>query len=186
MPYCVPKTTCLHICRITLWLDFVAVAGGGYHSLGLKSDGSIVAWGQNDDGQCNIPAPNTDFVFVAGGATHSMGIKGLPVASVQESWLVHTPKAPNLAIHTLAPNPSNRSVELSLESRVSYPMMMTVHDLSGRLVRAKSLGILEPGLHQVQWDGCNGSGATVSDGVYWIRLNNAVEKSAAVKVILIR
>ena len=24
---------------------FVAVAAGGYHSLGLKEDGSIVAWG---------------------------------------------------------------------------------------------------------------------------------------------
>ncbi|MHC4611709.1 MAG: hypothetical protein ACYS7M_15320, partial [Planctomycetota bacterium] len=25
--------------------DFVAVAGGGFHSLGLQADGSIVAWG---------------------------------------------------------------------------------------------------------------------------------------------
>ncbi len=30
---------------------FVAVAAGGYHSLGLKSDGSIVAWGNNGYGQ---------------------------------------------------------------------------------------------------------------------------------------
>ncbi|MCK4681153.1 hypothetical protein KAT82_08490, partial [bacterium] len=38
--------------------DLVAVAGGAYHSLGLKSGGSIVAWGHNDYDQCDVPAPN--------------------------------------------------------------------------------------------------------------------------------
>jgi hypothetical protein len=55
--------------------DLVAVAGGTYHSLGLKADGSIVAWGYNDYGQTNVPAPNTGFVAVAGGAYHSLGLK---------------------------------------------------------------------------------------------------------------
>jgi hypothetical protein len=55
--------------------DLVAVAGGGYHSLGLKADGSIVAWGYNYYGQCNVPAPNTGFVAVAGGGFHSLGLK---------------------------------------------------------------------------------------------------------------
>jgi hypothetical protein len=32
---------------VDLSADFVAVAGGRYHSLGLKADGSIVAWGSN-------------------------------------------------------------------------------------------------------------------------------------------
>ena len=35
--------------------DFVAVAGGIDHSLGLKSDGSIVAWGANDYGPVQRP-----------------------------------------------------------------------------------------------------------------------------------
>ena len=54
----------------------VQVAAGGLHSLGLKADGSIVAWGGNLDGQCNIPAPNTGFVAVAAGGYHSLGLKG--------------------------------------------------------------------------------------------------------------
>ncbi|MBU1701087.1 MAG: hypothetical protein KJ970_12735 [Candidatus Eisenbacteria bacterium] len=166
--------------------DFVAVAGGRLQSLGLKSDGSIVAWGWNFYHQCDVPEPNADFVAMALGQLHSVGIKSLPVASAQDPQPVRNSKVPNIAIHSLAPNPFHRSVELALESRVSYPMMMTVHDLSGRLVRVIPLGALEPGLHRVRWDGCNGSGATVSDGMYWIRLNNAVETSEAVKVILIR
>jgi hypothetical protein len=55
---------------------FIAVAAGGYHSLGLKANGSIVAWGWNDGGQCDIPAPNSGFVAVAAGGDHSLGLKG--------------------------------------------------------------------------------------------------------------
>jgi hypothetical protein len=54
---------------------FVAVAAGGYHSLGLKADGLIVAWGDNDQGQSNVPSPNTGFVAVAAGEEHSLGLK---------------------------------------------------------------------------------------------------------------
>ena len=55
--------------------DLVAVAGGGSHSLGLKADGSIVAWGRNHYGQTNVPAPNSGFVAVAGGAFHRLGLQ---------------------------------------------------------------------------------------------------------------
>lgn len=55
--------------------NFVAVAGGGNHSLGLKSNGSIVAWGLNDRGQCDVPVPNAGFLAVAAGWDHSLGLK---------------------------------------------------------------------------------------------------------------
>jgi len=56
--------------------DFVAVAGGDWHhSLGLKAGGSIVAWGYNGEGQCDVPAPNEAFAAVAGGRNHSLGLK---------------------------------------------------------------------------------------------------------------
>jgi len=60
---------------------FIAIAAGGYHSLGLKQDGSIVAWGRNYDwngnysGQCNIPSPNSGFIAIAAGGAHSLGLK---------------------------------------------------------------------------------------------------------------
>ena len=53
----------------------MAVAGGSYHSLGLKGDGSIVAWGYNEHGQCNVPAANSGFVAVAGGFTQSVALR---------------------------------------------------------------------------------------------------------------
>ena len=55
--------------------NVVAVAAGGCHNLGVKSDGTIVAWGWNDRGGCNVPEPNADFVAVAAGWEHSLGVK---------------------------------------------------------------------------------------------------------------
>jgi hypothetical protein len=37
--------------------------------------GSIVAWGYNGYGQCNVPSPNTGFVAIALGGCHSLGLK---------------------------------------------------------------------------------------------------------------
>ena len=54
--------------------DFVAVAVGWYHSLALKSDGSIVGWGYDNHGQASPPA-GTDFIAIAGGGLHSLGLK---------------------------------------------------------------------------------------------------------------
>ncbi|MEI7901877.1 MAG: IPT/TIG domain-containing protein, partial [bacterium] len=57
------------------WRTAQAVAGGFYHSLALRSDGSVLAWGYREYGQCDVPSPNADFMAVAGCAYHSMGLK---------------------------------------------------------------------------------------------------------------
>jgi len=58
------------------------------HSLGLKSDGTIVAWGDDSYGQCNVPVPNADFVAVAAVGHHSLGMKadGTVVAWGDDSY----------------------------------------------------------------------------------------------------
>ncbi len=57
-------------------VNLVSVAAGGGCSLGIRANGTIVAWGaQNEFGQCNVPAPNADFVAVATGGSHSLGLK---------------------------------------------------------------------------------------------------------------
>jgi hypothetical protein len=53
----------------------VGVSAGYRHSLGLKSNGMIVAWGYNGYGQCDVPLPNVDFVAVAAGELHSLGLR---------------------------------------------------------------------------------------------------------------
>ena len=54
--------------------NVVAIAGGGEHSLALRADGTVAAWGDNRYGQTNIPAGLTNVVAIAGGAYHSLAL----------------------------------------------------------------------------------------------------------------
>ena len=55
--------------------NIIALAGGGYHSLALKSDGRVVAWGWNGIGQTNVPTTLTNAVAIAAGLRHSTALR---------------------------------------------------------------------------------------------------------------
>ena len=46
--------------RVGGWLDWTTISGGGLHSLGIRSDGSLWAWGKNDYGQLGTGDPLQD------------------------------------------------------------------------------------------------------------------------------
>ena len=54
--------------------DFIDVAAGKYHGLAIRSSGSLVAWGSNSYGQCDVPE-GTDYVAIAGGSQHSLALR---------------------------------------------------------------------------------------------------------------
>ena len=41
-------------CDTADWQDIVAISAGAYHTVGLKADGTVVAVGSNEHGQCNV------------------------------------------------------------------------------------------------------------------------------------
>ncbi|MFC4598741.1 InlB B-repeat-containing protein [Cohnella hongkongensis] len=54
----------------------VAIAAGDGHSLALKADGSVVAWGANDYGQTEVPTEaESGVVAIAAGEDHSLALK---------------------------------------------------------------------------------------------------------------
>ena len=53
----------------------MAVAAGGEHSLALRSDRTLVAWGRNDEGQLNVPTDLTNAVAIAAGGLHNLALK---------------------------------------------------------------------------------------------------------------
>jgi uncharacterized delta-60 repeat protein len=53
----------------------VAIAAGGDFSLALRSDGTVVPWGCNDDGQLNLPPDLTNVRAISAGSYHSIALK---------------------------------------------------------------------------------------------------------------
>jgi alpha-tubulin suppressor-like RCC1 family protein len=43
-------------CDVVGWTDIIHVAAGRRHTVGLRSDGTVVAAGTNDHGQCGVGA----------------------------------------------------------------------------------------------------------------------------------
>lgn len=60
-----------------LWNEIAdrdTLVSGTYHIVGLKADGTVVATGNNDRGQCNVLSW-TDIVALAAGEDHTVGLK---------------------------------------------------------------------------------------------------------------
>ena len=53
----------------------LGVAPGYLHSLALKSDGTVVAWGYNNLGQCTVPTGLSGVTAIEGGNNHSLALK---------------------------------------------------------------------------------------------------------------
>lgn len=71
----------------------IAIAAGGFHSLALLIEGTVLAWGNNESGQLgdginigsNIPVPVsglTNSITIAGGGDHSLEIQLSPVPPI--------------------------------------------------------------------------------------------------------
>jgi alpha-tubulin suppressor-like RCC1 family protein len=60
----------------------LAIAAGWYHTLALKGDGTVAAWGDNSFGQTNITSGMSNVVAIAGGGAHNLAVKsdGMVVA----------------------------------------------------------------------------------------------------------
>ena len=56
--------------------NIIALAAGDQHCLGLRGDGTVVAWGDNSFRQISVPSNLTNVVGIAAGSTHSLALRG--------------------------------------------------------------------------------------------------------------
>lgn len=106
---------------------------------------------------------------------------------------VDAPAVPALGgptrLRVLGPNPFTDRVSVSFAvargDAGATPVRLSVHDVSGRLVRVLQQGRAEGSETTVTWNGRTGDGARVSPGVYFVRLQAGVETLTA-KTVLVR
>ncbi len=72
-------------------------------------------------------------------------------------------------LHPNYPNPFNSSTHISFDIKTGTNVQLTVHDLTGRLVRTLVSGEVNAGAHRVSWDGMDESGYAAASGMYFIK-----------------
>lgn len=53
----------------------VAIAAGGFHNLALRDDRTVVAWGETNSGQIDVPSNLTNVTAITAGFHHSLALK---------------------------------------------------------------------------------------------------------------
>lgn len=73
----------------------VDIAVGRYHSAALKSDGTVVAWGDNRSGQCDVPANLPSLIEITAGGKHTFVLteKGKTISwgYLEDDWVNYMP-----------------------------------------------------------------------------------------------
>jgi len=68
------------------------------------------------------------------------------------------------------PNPFNSQTTIKYFVAATEPVRLDIYSLSGQKIRTLVNRLQESGMYQIEWDGRNDDGATVSTGVYLTRL----------------
>ncbi len=84
-----------------------------------------------------------------------------------------------------SPNPTTAGVELSFQSTGLSPLTLEIYDAAGHLVRTQELGTLPTGSQTHYWNGLDGNGSALAQGVYFLRLSSA-DLEASTRVELLR
>jgi hypothetical protein len=71
---------------------------------------------------------------------------------------------------SIGPNPARGPARVVFALARPGSVRLTVHDVSGRLVRRLDLGSLAAGRHRALWDGCGEGGGRMPAGLYLVRL----------------
>jgi hypothetical protein len=71
----------------------------------------------------------------------------------------------------LSPNPFTTSLQIAFQNQGEYPMSVKVYDITGRLVKNLHNGAIY-GSSTLKWSGNDENGRAVSQGIYFIRVDN--------------
>jgi hypothetical protein len=94
-----------------------------------------------------------------------------------------SPGLPSLAL-SARPNPTGGEASIAFRLAAAATVRLTIHDVTGRLVRTLIAGGMEPGSHLARWDGSDSDGRRVPSGSYFARLaGGACERTTRISLL---
>ena len=78
------------------------------------------------------------------------------------------------ALHQNYPNPFNPSTTITYALVEAAEVRLAIYNVAGQQVRELVTQAQEPGMYRVQWDGRDGSGQVVANGLYLYRLQAGI------------
>ncbi len=123
--------------------------------------------------------PGGGLVRQTGGATVTIEVFPQGVAA-PHGWVGR------LELAQSRPNPFHREAALRFTTPHAGEVRLCVFDVGGRLVRTLVDQTLPAGWHEARWNGTDGRGTPVANGVFFSRLEFSGEKSLQQRMILLR
>jgi hypothetical protein len=88
------------------------------------------------------------------------------------------------ALAAAAPNPFRDATVLGFSLAHRGPVTLEIFGVDGRRVRTLVSGVLEPGVHQIRWDGRGSDGSRQRAGMYYVRFAaDGVRRTRSVVVL---
>ncbi|MCX6841958.1 MAG: hypothetical protein NTX53_06755 [candidate division WOR-3 bacterium] len=86
-----------------------------------------------------------------------------------------------------SPFPSSAALSITIRYSLATegPVLLRVHDLTGRVVRTLADGVMRPGRYSLSWNGADDRGRILANGIYFCRFS-AVGIRATEKLVLQR
>ncbi|MBD3165419.1 T9SS type A sorting domain-containing protein [bacterium] len=103
-------------------------------------------------------------------------------APERDAELIALPSEMELSCY---PNPFNASTTITCTLDRPGEVRVTVYDLLGREVRRLHDGRMQPGVHEIHWDGLASDGAALPSGMYFVRLQDGGRQRTS-KAMLLR
>ena len=161
---------------------------------GPPYDGSASVWG--DDSPVSVGM--IDSLVVSGlleSTTFYVAITALDIEGKMSTYseeftvIVGVDEQPGVpecvVVEQNYPNPFNPRTIIEYAVPEATHVRMAIYDIRGRLIRKLVDRRMEAGYHQVDWDGTNGQGISVSSGMYFYRAEIGEEIKTR-KLLLIR
>jgi hypothetical protein len=129
---------------------------------GKVSDGVIAVF-ELSDNATEVNLNNIAIVRTSDtGSLSKLGAEAVKAIGIPEEF----------ALEQNYPNPFNPTTNISFSLPETNDVKLEIYDLTGRLIRSLVSGQVQAGVHTLQWDGLDASGAQVASGVYLYRIQS--------------